>query len=110
MIMLTKRSQRIQRCRKEIEPPVQSSVNPQNMETTAGEQRDQHPKGSTLAKEGRDLLRKSVIHSAGNFRSTPYQMGDNPAGDKNKYCSESNTVGNKGSSCQKINSAGGHKR
>ena len=57
MIMLTKRSQRIQRCRKEIEPPVQSSVNPQNMETTAGEQRDQHPKGSNLTGEGGDLLR-----------------------------------------------------
>ena len=72
MIMLTKRSQRIQRCRREIEPPTQSSVNPQNMETTAGEQRDQHPKGSTLSREGGDLLRKgNIIESTGNFRSTP---------------------------------------
>ena len=55
MIMLKKRSRMIRRCRKEIEPPVQSSVDPQNMETTAREQRDQYPKGSTLAEEG-DLL------------------------------------------------------
>jgi hypothetical protein len=56
-----------------FESSIQSSVNPQKRETNAGENRDQHPIGSTLAGEGGDLLRKGdVIESAGNFKSTPY--------------------------------------
>ena len=85
MIMLTKQSQRIQRCRKEIESSVQST---KKRETTAGEQRNQQTKGSNLA-EGGDMLRGSkVIESAGNFRSTPYQMGDNQTEDNTNSCSE----------------------
>jgi hypothetical protein len=64
-----------------FESSIQFSANPQKRETTAGEKLNQYPEGSTLAGEGGDLLRKTVINSVGNFRSIPHQMGDNPAGD-----------------------------
>ena len=57
MIMLKKRLQRIQR-RHKFDSSVQFSVNPQERETNAGEKRHQHPKGSNLAREGGDLLKK----------------------------------------------------
>ena len=37
----------------------------------------------------KDLLRIQIVDTVGNFKSTPYQMGDNLAGDK-----ESNTAQN----------------
>ena len=88
MIMLTKRSRRIQRCRKEFESSVQSSVNPQKEGDNCWRTEKSQTKGSNLA-EGGDLLRRGeVIEFVGNFRSTPYQMGDNHTKDKHKIAAQ----------------------
>ena len=36
---------------------------------------------SKMLRIKRDMLRIYQVHTAGNFKSTPYQMGDNLAGD-----------------------------
>jgi hypothetical protein len=53
------------------------------------EKGDQHPKGSTQAgKERRKSAEGIVTNPAGNFRSTPYQMGDNPTGEPTQIAAQ----------------------